>query len=80
MVAKGLIEKTGNTLGFGKDQGIEYVVRAPTWQLLRSSQLRAGRQPRESSQPRGGPIKEEQKEIIKGDSAIACPDCHGTGF
>lgn len=80
MVNKGLIEKTGNTLGFGKDQGIEYVVRAPTWQLVRSSQLRPGRQPRESRQPGDGPIKEEQKEILKEDSALACPDCHGTGF
>lgn len=74
MVEKGLIKKTGNTLGFGKDQGIEYIVRAPTWQLARS------RQPRESRQPRSGPNKEDQKEIIKGEDASACPDCHGTGF
>jgi len=80
MVEKGLIKKTGNTLGFGKDQGIEYIVRAPTWQLARSRQLKESRQPRESRQPGGGPIKEDQKEIIKGEDAFACPDCHGTGF
>jgi hypothetical protein len=80
MVAKGLVQKTGNTLGFGKDQGIEYIVRAPSWQSARSSQLRDSRQSGKSSQPRGGPIKEDLKEIIKRDDVVACPDCNGTGF
>lgn len=80
LVEKGLIEKTGNVQGFGKNQGVEYLVHPPSWQVARSSQPRRSSQPGESSQPRNGPNKDlDQKEIEKGE-AIACPDCQGTGF
>lgn len=80
LIEKGLIEKTGNVQGFGKNQGVEYIVHAPSWQVARSSQPRRGSQPGESSQPGNGPNKDlDQKEIEKGE-ALACPDCQGTGF
>lgn len=80
LIEKGLIEKTGNVQGFGKNQGVEYIVHAPSWQLARSSQPRRSSQPGESSQPGNGPNKDlDQKEIEKGE-ALACPDCQGTGF
>ena len=77
LVGKGLIEKCGSVQGYGKDQGVEYVVNAPNWQLQRSSQLQERRQPQESSQLQGGSIK-DIKEIDKKDDAVACPDCYGT--
>lgn len=80
LVEKGLIKKTGNVQGFGKNQGIEYLVHAPSWQLARSSQPRRSSQPGESSQPGNAPNKElDQKEKEKGE-AVACQDCQGTGF
>jgi hypothetical protein len=80
LIEKGLIEKTGNVMGFGKNQGVEYLVHPPSWQVTRSSQPRKSSQPGESSQPRKASNKDiDQKEIEKGE-AIACPDCHGTGF
>jgi hypothetical protein len=80
LVAKGLIEKAGSLQGYGKDQGVEYVVNAPSWQLQRSSQLQQNRQPQESWQLQGSSIKEELKEIDKRDDAVACPDCYGTNW
>ena len=44
LVSKGLIEKAGSLQGYGKDQGVEYVINAPTWQIQRSSQLQQSRQ------------------------------------
>ncbi len=79
LIAKGLIEKTGNVQGYGKDQGVEYIVYAPSWQAQRSSQLSQSSQPRQSRQPPQSTIKETIKETIKGDFT-SCPDCFGTGF
>lgn len=80
LIEKGLIEKTGNVQGFGKHQGVEYLVHPPSWQVARSSQPRKSSQLGESSQPLTGSNKDlDQKEIEKGE-AIACPDCQGTGF
>ncbi len=81
LVSKGLIEKAGSLQGYGKDQGVEYVVNAPSWQLQRSSQLQQSRQPQESSQPQGGSNKDKElKEIDKREDAVACPDCYGTNW
>jgi len=81
LVGKGLIEKAGSLQGYGKDQGVEYVVNAPSWQLQRSSQLQQSRQPQESWQPQDSSIKERDlKEIDKRDDALACPDCYGTNW
>jgi hypothetical protein len=51
LLDKGLIEKTGHTNGYGKDQGVEYRVLTLDWQPNTSSQ------PTLSSQPRVDPIK-----------------------
>jgi hypothetical protein len=81
LAGKGLIEKVGSLQGYGKDQGVEYVVNAPSWQLQRSSQLQQSRQPQESRQLQGSSNKEKDlKEIIKGEDAPACPDCYGTNW
>lgn len=81
LVGKGLIEKAGSLQGYGKDQGVEYIVHAPSWQLQRSSQLQQHRQPQESSQLQGGSNKyKELKEIDKREEAVACPDCYGTNW
>ena len=79
LCAKGLIEKGGNVQGFGKDQGVEYIVYAPSWQASRSSQ------PQRSSQLSQSTAIDKNKNIDqKGESASPdfqnCPDCHGTGF
>lgn len=79
LINKGLIEKTGNVQGYGKDQGVEYIVHAPSWQALRSSQLQQSRLPQESSQPPQSTNKDKEKDITKGDFT-SCPDCLGTGF
>lgn len=81
LVGKGLIEKAGSLQGYGKDQGVEYVVNAPSWQLQRSSQLQQNRQLQESWQLQSGSNKEKDlKEIDKRDDAVACPDCYGTNW
>jgi predicted transcriptional regulator len=81
LVGKGLIEKAGSLQGYGKDQGVEYIVHPPSWQLQRSSQLQQHRQPQESWQPQGGSNKEKElKETDKRDDAVACPDCYGTNW
>jgi hypothetical protein len=60
LVSKGLIEKTGQANGYGKDQGVEYKVFTLGWQPNVSSQ------PNTSSQPNVAPIKKEkQKENIQ---------------
>jgi Helix-turn-helix domain len=51
LLDKGLIEKTGHTNGYGKDQGVEYRVFTLDWQPNTS------RQPTLSSQPRVDPNK-----------------------
>lgn len=73
LMDKGLIEKTGHTNGFGKDQGVEYRVLSASWQPGQSSQ------PAVSSQPAAGPIKlntqkkthtqEQSSEVDKKDRA-----------
>lgn len=81
LVGKGLIEKSGSVQGYGKDQGVEYIVNAPSWQLHRSSQLQRSGQPQQSSQLQGSSNKEKGlKEIDKREDAIACPDCYGTNW
>jgi hypothetical protein len=85
LISKGLIEKTGNIQGFGKDQGVEYIVHASTWQLSRSSQLQQNRQPYRSSQLQQSTNIDKNINIDqKGESAspdlLNCPDCLGTGF
>jgi Helix-turn-helix domain len=57
LIDKGLIEKTGHTNGYGKDQGVEYRVLNVGWQA------NTGSQPTLSSQPNMAPIKlNTQKE------------------
>jgi hypothetical protein len=45
LIEKGLIEKTGHTNGFGKDQGVEYKVLSVGWLPRESSQPTLSRQP-----------------------------------
>lgn len=85
LISKGLIEKTGNVQGFGKDQGVEYIVHAPSWQLSRSSQLQQSRQPHKSSQLQQSTnidknINIDQKGEAASPDLLNCPDCLGTGF
>lgn len=85
LIAKGLIEKGGSVQGYGRDQGVEYIIYAPSWQLLRSSQLQGSSQPHSSSQLQQSTNKDKNKNIDqKGDVASLdsqnCPDCYGTGF
>jgi hypothetical protein len=51
LVSKGLVEKTGQTNGYGKDQGVEYRLPTLGWQPTESSQ------PKLSSQPNVAPNK-----------------------
>jgi hypothetical protein len=85
LTSKGLIEKTGNVQGFGKDQGVEYIVHAPSWHLSRSRQLQSSSQPQSSSQlPRSTNkdknINIDQKGEMAAPNFLNCPDCFGTGF
>lgn len=81
LVGKGLIEKSGSVQGYGKDQGVEYIINAPSWQLQRSSQLQRGSQPQRSSQLQSSSNKEKElKETDKREDAVACPDCYGTNW
>lgn len=81
LVGKGLIEKAGSLQGYGKDQGVEYIVHVPSWQLQRSSQLQKSRQLQESRQLQGSSNKDKDlKEIDKREDAVACPDCYGTNW
>lgn len=77
--ARGLISKKATTLGYGKEQGIEYRVSHP------DSQSDSDRQPKSGSQPASATIKEKLlKETLKRESASPdyknCPDCQGSGF
>jgi hypothetical protein len=80
LVSKGMIEKTGQTNGYGKEQGVEYRVPNMGWQPNTSSQ------PTLSSQPNMSPIKEKLlKENNKNGNELSldtknCPDCQGSGF
>jgi len=56
LLDKGLIEKTGHTTGYGKDQGVEYRVPTLGWQP------NMGCQPNMSWQPNMDPIKVLYKE------------------
>jgi hypothetical protein len=84
LIGKGLIEKTGNVQGFGKDQGVEYIVHAPSWHLSRSRQLQSSSQPQSSSQLPRSTNKEniniDQKGEVATPNFLNCPDCFGTGF
>ncbi|HEV2764544.1 MAG TPA: hypothetical protein VGV38_16310 [Pyrinomonadaceae bacterium] len=80
LASKGLVEKSGSVQGYGKDQGVEYVVHAPNWQLQRSSQLQERRQLQESWQLQGSSIKDIKENDKKADDAVACPDCYGTNW
>ncbi|MEA2174810.1 MAG: Bacteriophage replication protein, partial [Blastocatellia bacterium] len=76
---KGLIKKTGLQIGYGKEQGIDFWVAAP------SSQLQRSRQTQESSQlPQAHSNRKALKENNKRESAPPdykdCPDCQGSGF
>ncbi len=53
LISKGVVEKTGQTNGFGKEQGVEYKVLNLDWQPILSSQ------PDTSSQPNMGTIKDK---------------------
>lgn len=85
LISKGLIEKTGNVQGFGKDQGVEYIVHAPSWQLSRSNQPPQSRQLHKSSQLQQSTnidknINIDQKGELASPNLLNCPDCLGTGF
>lgn len=72
LIIKGLVEKTGGSLGYGKEQGVEYRV------LKVSSQPTAGSRPALSSQPTAGTNKEKElKEIDKRESCPICKDTSG---
>lgn len=75
LVSKGLVEKINTITGYGKDQAVVYRVAAPSWQLAKSSQPRASRQP-----ATGHNKKEDHKEIEKRADASQCPDCAGSGW
>jgi hypothetical protein len=45
LVSKGLIEKTGQTNGYGKEQGVEYRLPRLDWQPIPSSQPKLSSQP-----------------------------------
>jgi hypothetical protein len=74
LVSKGMVEKTGQMNGYGKEQGVEYRVLNMDWQ------------PNMSRQPNMTPIKEKLlKENNKKESSAPpdyklCPDCQGSGF
>jgi hypothetical protein len=74
LVSKGLVEKINTITGYGKDQAVVYRVAAPSWQLAKSSQ------PRASRQPAPGHNKEDHKETEKRVDASQCPDCAGSGW
>lgn len=78
LIAKGLVKKTGQQNGFGKEQGVEYWVANLDWQANTGSQTKVGRQANTAYN------KERFKEINKKGAAPPdfknCPDCHGTGM
>ena len=57
LIQKGLIEKTGHTNGYGKDQGVEYRV------FSLDSQPSVDKQPNVGSQPNMAPIKIKNTQI-----------------
>ena len=75
LIDKGLIEKTGHTNGYGKDQGVEYRVLNVGWQT------NTGSQPTLSSQPNMAPIKlNTQKENTQTQDAPAAVVGVGSRF
>jgi predicted transcriptional regulator len=78
--SRGLISKRATTLGYGKEQGIEYRVSHP------DSQSDIDRQPHSGRQSVSDTIKEKLlKENNKKENKLAldtksCPDCQGSGF
>ena len=68
LVSKGLVEKTGQTNGYGKDQGVEYRLSRLDWQPTTSSQ------PRLSSQPSVAPNK---IKAIKENTQTQAPESTG---
>jgi hypothetical protein len=69
LVSKGLVEKTGQTNGYGKEQGVEYRLPRLDWQPITSSQTRL------SSQPSVAPNK---IKAIKENTQTQAPDSTGT--
>jgi hypothetical protein len=69
LVSKGLVEKTGQTNGYGKEQGVEYRLPKLDWQSMTSSQ------PRLSSQPSMAPNK---IKTIKENTQTQAPGSTGT--
>jgi hypothetical protein len=76
LLDKGLIEKTGHTNGYGKDQGVEYRVFTLDWQP------NTGRQPKLSSQPRVAPNKinthkehTQTQESVRVGSKFSIEEC-----
>jgi hypothetical protein len=72
---KGLVTKVDRPHGQNVIQGVEYEVRAPSWQLRRSQPQPSQPQP---SQPYHTPNKD--KELKETEKGVACPDCFGTGM
>jgi hypothetical protein len=73
LMDKRLIEKTGGTQGYGKEQGVEFRV------FRVSSQPNAGSRPAVSRQPAAGTIKD--KDLKENDKGQVCPLCKDTsGF
>jgi hypothetical protein len=88
LVSKGLVEKTGQTNGYGREQGVEYRLARLDWQPDMSSQ------PRMSSQPNVAPNKikaikentqthtsasadseEEAKPVVRVGSKFSLEEC-----
>ncbi len=69
LVSKGLVEKTGQTNGYGKEQGVEYRLPRLDWQPTASNQ------PRLSSQPSMAPNK---IKAIKENTQTQAPDSTST--
>lgn len=79
LIAKGLIEKIGSTVGNKKAQGVEYRV------FNMESHSKVERHSNMNSHSKVESIKEKTyKDTLKREAASPnfqnCPDCHGTGF
>jgi hypothetical protein len=73
LLDKGLVEKTGHTNGYGKDQGVEYRVLTLGWQPNVSSQ------PNMSWQPNMDPIKVIYKEHTQTQEPPSAAPALGVG-
>jgi DNA-binding Lrp family transcriptional regulator len=77
--SKGLIKKTGLQIGYGKEQGIDFWVAAPSSQLQRSSQIQESSQLSQGHSNRKA-LKESNKREEAPPDYKNCPDCQGSGF